>query len=355
MSDDAKVYYVYALFRPAGFEREGIPFYIGKGKGKRWLDHEKVSEAHPNKHLTAIVKKAKRLDLEIPKIKIRENLTEQEAFEIEKAFIKAIGRGKNGPLVNMTDGGDGSSGWKHSPEWRASMSQTMKGRPGTMKGKTHSQETKRKMSEVARNRPPEYWIAASLRMRGKRPSEKCIEQSRVTKLGKKQPKETVEKRATKHRGRKNSPETIERMRVAQRKIADQMSAIAKAHWEDPVLREKMSKGISQAMKGNKNALGFVHTPETRANMSEGQRRRAPPTKKTRAKMSKTATDKWADPDHRSMMVAKMTAAASRPEVRAQNSEKLKKLWADPEFRKRRLEAIKAGKQHRRSQQKDRQK
>ena len=52
----------------------------------------------------------------MPKVKIRQNLTEPEAFEIERAFIKAIGRGKNGPLVNMTDGGEGFTGGRHTPK-----------------------------------------------------------------------------------------------------------------------------------------------------------------------------------------------------------------------------------------------
>lgn len=99
-------FYVYVLFRPW----DASPCYVGKGKGKRWLDHERAGGNHPNKHLANILIKARRLGLEIPKIKVRENLLEDEAIITEIALIAAIGRGRSGSLVNLTDGGDGVSG-----------------------------------------------------------------------------------------------------------------------------------------------------------------------------------------------------------------------------------------------------
>lgn len=101
-------FYVYALFRPW----DGSPFYIGKGRGRRWLHHERRSY-RPNRMIDAIVRKAARLGLDIPKVKIRSGLTEPEAFEIEIALIAAIGRkDRGGPLVNMTNGGEGPTGPK---------------------------------------------------------------------------------------------------------------------------------------------------------------------------------------------------------------------------------------------------
>lgn len=116
-------YYVYALFRPW----DGSPFYIGKGKNKRWKQLNPASRK--NRHFLRIVAKAERLELEIPAIKIREGLTSEEACQIEIALIAAIGRGKNGPLVNLTDGGEGAKGFRHSPKTCATMSRKGKGRP----------------------------------------------------------------------------------------------------------------------------------------------------------------------------------------------------------------------------------
>jgi hypothetical protein len=104
MSEERKESYVYILFRP-----NGVPCYVGKGVGDRWLAHERQTH---NSHLARIIKKA---GGSLPKVKIRENLTDAEACETEKAFITAIGRKANGgPLVNMTDGGDGLAGYVHT-------------------------------------------------------------------------------------------------------------------------------------------------------------------------------------------------------------------------------------------------
>lgn len=99
-------FYVYIFFYLTG-----IPCYVGKGKGRRWLDHER--KKNPTSiHLKRLILEAKRQSLELPKIKIRENLSEEEAFVLERELIKAIGRRDlgTGPLVNLTDGGDGEAG-----------------------------------------------------------------------------------------------------------------------------------------------------------------------------------------------------------------------------------------------------
>jgi hypothetical protein len=104
MGDDiksARRFYVYLLF-----DFLGRPRYVGKGTGNRWLQHERRAAAR-NIHKNRIVAKTTRVLGEVPKIKVQENLTEPEAFALEVALIKAIGRYPVGPLCNMTDGGDG--------------------------------------------------------------------------------------------------------------------------------------------------------------------------------------------------------------------------------------------------------
>jgi len=158
-------FYVYVIFRPTG-----IPCYVGKGSGNRWMRHAKHSN---NSRLKQIYSKACG---ELPIVKIRENLTDAEAIETEIAFIAAIGRGKNGPLVNFTNGGDGTSGyslstearakigaaqharkgtWSPSPEWRAAVS-------AAKKGKHHSLATREKMRAAWQNNPRKEEREASL-------------------------------------------------------------------------------------------------------------------------------------------------------------------------------------------------
>ena len=122
-------FYVYIYFRPWN----GIPCYVGKGQGKRWLEHLKFGVNHYNKHFAAIFAKAKRLGMEVPRVKIRVELSNEEAVVMEIAFIKAIGRADKGlgPLVNWTDGGDGTVGYSPSEEAREKVRQKLKNRPKT--------------------------------------------------------------------------------------------------------------------------------------------------------------------------------------------------------------------------------
>lgn len=148
-------FYVYVFFRP-----NGIPCYVGKGHGRRWERHEKVGkpERGYNTRLNRIIALA---GGSLPKIKVRENLTEKDAFETERSLIAAIGRAdrKLGPLVNLTDGGEGSTGTvvseatrakfrarKFSAATRAQMSASGSGRP-------HAPEHVEKVAAAQRGKP----------------------------------------------------------------------------------------------------------------------------------------------------------------------------------------------------------
>lgn len=110
------------------------PFYVGKGKGNRCFSG--INDKHKG------LKKAKIASiinegLYPIVIKLYNNITEEESFVREIELIKLIGRldQNNGPLTNMTDGGDGTSGridtikdierkrnFRHSPEWKSILS-----------------------------------------------------------------------------------------------------------------------------------------------------------------------------------------------------------------------------------------
>ena len=98
-----RVYYVYVLF-----DWLGIPRYVGKGRGSRWTDHERSTDPR-NQAKNEFIERTWIVLGEIPKIKVREDLTEAAAFATETALIKAIGRLDlgTGPLTNMSDGGEG--------------------------------------------------------------------------------------------------------------------------------------------------------------------------------------------------------------------------------------------------------
>ena len=87
-------YYVYAYLR-----QDGTPYYIGKGIGQRAWKHVKRDPTHPPKDTTRIVL-------------LKEQLTEDDAFDLEKQLIAQYGRIDvgSGILRNRTNGGEGARG-----------------------------------------------------------------------------------------------------------------------------------------------------------------------------------------------------------------------------------------------------
>lgn len=89
-------FYVYVLF-----DWQGIPRYIGKGRGGRIRQHQ------TDRRMKAFVAQTILLLGDVPSVKIRNGLTEHEAYSLEQIFIRAIGRYPDGPLVNRTEKGSG--------------------------------------------------------------------------------------------------------------------------------------------------------------------------------------------------------------------------------------------------------
>lgn len=160
MVSDNRVYCVYVLFRPWN----GDPAYVGKGKDKRHLEYRRDNANYKNRHLKFILDKAKRLELEVPMIVVRDNLTEEEAFLCERALIAGLGRKDLGlgTLANGTDGGEGASGYKQTEEHKKKIGAVHRGKQVssstreklrlTWLGKTLSDEHKAKVSAALRGR-----------------------------------------------------------------------------------------------------------------------------------------------------------------------------------------------------------
>ncbi len=128
MRSRRKEFYVYALLDPrrAGpfyyghwkFSHE--PFYIGKGKAGRAHSHFKETILEREAHLpkTRKILGLKRLGLAPLVVFKKKNLTDKQACLVERALIQRIGRRnlRTGPLTNLTDGGEGHSGFSPSAE-----------------------------------------------------------------------------------------------------------------------------------------------------------------------------------------------------------------------------------------------
>lgn len=193
---------------------KNIPFYVGIGKPNRPYDFHQRSE------LWFRVFNKTEIEVTI----LHSNLTREKACEYEKAYISQYGTiyGKNGSLVNLTQGGDGFSG-NHTEDTRNKISDTLKEKYQTgetksfWKGKTQPKEMVEKRAKWLRdNYHPteehrkilsEKLTGSGNGMFGKDPWNKGIPHT----------EEQKKKLRENHKGmtgRKHSPETIERMRIA---------------------------------------------------------------------------------------------------------------------------------------------
>ena len=131
-------YYTYAFLR-----EDGTPYYIGKGSGMRMYSKCSRTIGMPPRERI---------------IKLKQNLTEEQAFAHEKYLIAILPN-----LYNLTEGGEGASGHKKSDEFKQLQSERMR-----------------------ENNPMS--------------NPEVIEKMRQSKIGSKQSQETIDKRAETIRG-----------------------------------------------------------------------------------------------------------------------------------------------------------
>lgn len=144
-------YYVYEWIRLDTNE----PFYVGKGNGDRWC---KLTRGN-NKHFNRIVK-----SIPVAVNIIADNLEEQEAYEMEIYLIWEYRDVIGFELVNLSDGGEGVTlvgkenpmygrkWWdENTPQYKIDEWKTKvacKGEKNGMYGRTHTDEVKKRLSEL---------------------------------------------------------------------------------------------------------------------------------------------------------------------------------------------------------------
>lgn len=138
----------------------GNPVYVGKGTRDRDSQHSRNAKNGSNTHLYNWMRKYKEHNNVWPKpFRIKEGLSEEEAFKLEKKLIAQYGRRDifTGCLFNHTDGGEGLKGkipWNKgipcSTETKKRISEVLRSK--TYLHRPHSLETRMKMSASQKGR-----------------------------------------------------------------------------------------------------------------------------------------------------------------------------------------------------------
>lgn len=138
---------------------------------------------------------------------VYEASTLKELLAVEKGLIAHYGTYATAGGYNQTLGGEGVFGLKRKPEAIEKMRAHVKARLSNpvnhpMYGKKHTEESRRKMSESAKRKPPM--------------SEETRRKFALVATGRKMPREAVERARQKRLGIKRTPEQIERIRLGRR-------------------------------------------------------------------------------------------------------------------------------------------
>jgi hypothetical protein len=136
------IFYTYLWLR-----EDGTPYYVGKGSGKR-----AYRKGCPTVEVIAGFIDEPAMD----RIILQGHASESDAFFAEKFFIALYGRKDlgTGCLRNLTDGGDGVSGYKATEERKLQIAEAMVGNTYNL-GRRPSKSTRDKMknSHLGQARP----------------------------------------------------------------------------------------------------------------------------------------------------------------------------------------------------------
>jgi hypothetical protein len=253
MTQDGCDFYVYALYREDGV----TPFYIGKGRGKRWMRHEQ-SCRRERSHKAHIIRSMLDRGFTVPKRKLATGLSHERALSVERQMIAEIGRQfEGGSLANAVAGGDGN--WNPSPETRQKLSEHAKNRSAEHRAKLVAAQTGRpksaeqtgKMAATKRGQKLSAEHRANI-ARGNTGRQFTDEQRQKISSSLKGSAAFAEAHArtsAARRGRPLSEELCQKLAEARQRrgpTSDETREKLRALWRSPEHREKMSKARGAA-------------------------------------------------------------------------------------------------------------
>ena len=186
------MFYTYAHYTP-----QGRLFYIGKGQGERAFSFYKRGS-----HWNNVVLKYGKPEAQI----LAHWKSEKEALDHEVLLIDCF-RSMGHKLCNKTNGGEGTSGYRHTDEQRENNRQARLGKPTWNKGIACREDTKKRISisklgKAGLPMSEEAKLKISLSNKGRKHSEETKRKCGAKNIGRVHTEEEKQKRATKLIGNK---------------------------------------------------------------------------------------------------------------------------------------------------------
>ena len=176
---------------------------------QRWKEHVSESKSGTTYHFHRALRK---YGVDKFSLCILHGCDTKEEMDFVETFYITLLNTKSPMGYNLTYGGDGTLGYKHTEEAKRKQSETHRGKKRTKesirktaeahRGMKHSEETIKKMSEAAK---------------GRKFSEVTLLKMSLAKLGTKQTPETIAKRVKKLMGHKVTAETRAKISTARRR------------------------------------------------------------------------------------------------------------------------------------------
>lgn len=204
-------FYAYIHARPATTDSSGV-FYVGKGVGARY----RVLPARNRYHGFVLAKHGAE-NILTGKLSCS---SEEIAFDLERGLIKCLRRAEVA-LCNMTDGGEGSSGYRMPPEVleKIRIASTLLGQDPDVKARRRAATLR---ENAKRWSDPEYAARTAQAMRGKKKTRS--EASDAARRANAKKSQTPEANAKK-------------------------AAASKAMWADPVKRARILESRAKKSRG----------------------------------------------------------------------------------------------------------
>lgn len=311
--------YIYMVHR-----HDGTPLYIGKGTGERYKRHDSRAKANP--HYAAVLAQA---GGSLPVTIVADDLSEKEAYNLERLFTKEIGiESEGGPLINCGHGGRGGPvGVKHSEKWKAARSRIAAELWQDEQYRAKMLRPDRPRGGNASARSAEFKAAVSAKLKGNSHT-----------LGFHHSDEAKAKMSAKRKGVPKSAETRTKMKESAKRAKLKREGFRHSEETKALIAAKIKgRRLSDETKALLSAKkkGIAKSAEARANMKKAQeiaglkRKGFRHSEESIALMRAKATGKHPSDETRAKISASKKGAPGHPhseEAKARMSEAQKKAW-----------------------------